>query len=274
MSFKRKSIFILLLLSMLIAACGGATTAEGEPTLDVNAILTAGVGTLAASIFQTQTALVSQATQTSSPTANATITPITIPTLGSSPTQSFVFVPVVGTASLSPTPTGTLKTPTPNPSTLAFGCNNLLLLRDETIPAGTVLKPEESFTKIWKVENNGTCNWVYQYRLVLFGGNGMEGDPSGLGKVIEPGKWTQLSLSLIAPKQPGTYIGYWRFGTQTGNMFGSTLAVSIVVAAPTNTPQPTHTFSPVPPTVTPSNTPVPTDTETPTNTPVTPTITP
>ena len=188
-------------------------------------------------------------------------------TLGPSATQGFVFVPVIGTTSLSPTPTGTLKTPTPNPSTLAFGCNNLLLLRDETIPAGTVLKPQESFTKIWKVENNGTCNWALQYRLTLFGGERMDAFPSGLGKVIEPGKWTQLSLGLVAPKQPGTYIGYWRLGNQAGNMFGSTLTVSIVVGTPTNTPQPTQTFSPVPPTLTPSDTPTPTETPT-----VTPTV--
>jgi len=266
MSFSRKSIFILMAFAILVASCGGENPTESAPYVD--AILTAAVGTFAASVFQTQTALAPLATQTSSPTANPTASPFTIPTLGSSPTQPFVFIPVLGTPSLSPTPTGTLKTPTPNPSTLAFGCNNLLLIRDETIPAGTTLKPNESFTKIWKVENNGTCNWVFQYRLVLFGGELMEGDPSGLGKVIEPGKWTQLSLGLVAPKQPGTYIGYWRFGDQSGNMFGSTLAVSIVVAAPTNTPQPTKTLTAVPPTLTPSETPVPTNTEIPTDTPV------
>lgn len=267
MSFKRKSMFVLLLLSTLLAACGG-TTAEGESTLDVNAILTAGVGTLAASIFQTQTALVPQGTETSSPTANPTASPLTLPTLGPSATQGFVFVPVVGTSSLLPTATGTLRTPTPNPSTLAFGCNNLLLIRDETIPAGIVLRPQESFTKIWKVENNGTCNWALQYRLALFGGERMDAFPSGLGRVIEPARWTQLSLVLTAPRQPGTYIGYWRLGNQAGNMFGSTLTVSIVVGTPTNTPQPTETFSPVPPTVTPSETLPPTATETPTNTPI------
>jgi len=262
MPFRRKSILVVTMFAILVASCGGENQTESAP--DVDAILTAAVGTFAASVFQTQTALAPAATQTSSPTANPTASPFTIPTLGSSPTQSFVFIPVLGTTSLSPTPTGTLTTPTPNPSTLAFGCNNLLLIRDETIPAGTVFKPQESFTKIWKVENNGICNWVFQYRLVLFGGERMDGDPSGLGKVIEPGKWTQLSVGLVAPKQPGTYIGYWRFGTQSGNMFGSTLAVSIVVATPTDTPQPT---------LTPSETPMPTNTETPTYTPTpTPTL--
>lgn len=266
MYIQKKFLGVLALLSIFVASCGAGTATE--PALDVNEILTAAVGTFAASIFETQTALAPPATQTISSTASPTNTGLSLPTLASSPTQSFVFIPAIGTSSLSPTPTGTLKTPTPNSSLLAFGCNNLLLLSDVTIPAGTVMKPEETFTKTWKVANNGSCNWVYQYRLVFAGGNSMDGDPSGLGKVIEPTKWTQISVTLTAPKQPGTYTSSWRLGDQSGNMFGSTLTVSVVVASPTNTPQPTQTFSPVPPTLTPSGTPVPT--ETPTYTPTTP----
>ena len=259
MNFRRQLLYIFLLIGLLIASCGGETPEQGGE-LDVNAILTAGVGTLAASILQTQTAFVPPASQTSIPTSVPTGTPITLPSPVSVPSQVFVFNTVVATTSLSPTPTGTRNTPTVNPSTLGFGCNNLLLIRDESIPAGTVMKPGETFTKIWKVQNTGTCDWVYRYRLVFFSGEKMEGEPSGLGKVIEPAKWTQLSLGLTAPKNPGTYTGSWRFGDQSGNTFGSTLSVSIVVASPTNTP--------APPTFTPSDTPpVSTATATPTETP-------
>jgi hypothetical protein len=264
MKFRRNLLTILLPIGMLIASCGGETPQEGE-NLDVNSILTAGVGTLAASIFQTQTALVPPATQTSIPSAIPTGTPITLPSPASVPTQVFIFNTAIATTSLSPTPTGTRNTPTVNPSTLGFGCNNLLLLRDESIPAGTVMKPGESFTKIWKVENNGTCNWVFQYRLVFLSGERMDGEPAGLGKVIEPAKWTQLSIGLTAPKNPGTFTSTWRFGDQAGNMFGSTLSVSIVVAPPTNTPAPpTLTLTP---SETPTSTTTPTSTETPTPTP-------
>jgi hypothetical protein len=146
-----------------------------------------------------------------------------------------------------------------NPLTLATGCNNLLLIRDETIPSGTLMKPGEAFTKVWKVGNNGTCNWALQYRLVFVGGNQMGGDPSGLGRVIEPNKWTQISISLVAPRQPGFYTGSWRLGTQSGQPFGSTLIVSIQVANPTNTPQPTATSTPVTSSNTPTDIPAVTD---------------
>jgi hypothetical protein len=266
---RKNKIAIFTLLATLLASCGEGTAAE--PTVDINEILTAGVATFAASIFETQTALAPTLTETSSSlTASPSSTPFNLPSVTPSSTQGFVFVPAVSTSSLSPTPTGTLKTLTPNPSLLAFGCNNLLLLSDVTIPAGTVMKPQETFTKTWKVANIGTCDWLFQYRLVFAGGNQMGGEPSGLGKKIEPTKWTQLSITLTAPKQPGTYTGSWRFGDQAGNAFGSTLTVSIVVAPPTNTPAPTPTPSHTP---VPSNTPVPSDTPVPSNTPL-PTDTP
>jgi hypothetical protein len=155
-----------------------------------------------------------------------------LPPLSTSTAAFFTPVVILG----SPTPTGTQYTPTPNPSTLGYGCNNLALIRDVTIPAGTVFKPGEKFTKTWQVSNTGTCDWVYLYRLVFVSGDKMSGGPSTLGRVIPPGDWRQLSVDLKAPSTPGTYTGYWRFGDQSGNVFGSTLGVSIVVSAPTKTP--------------------------------------
>lgn len=263
MSFARKIVQTILLFAMSLAACAGQPATENPAELDVDAILTSSIGTFAASVFETQTALVTPATPTLLSDAQPTNTAIVLTTPSPTNTQGFFFNPVLSTISASPSPTGTQFTPTVNANTLAYGCNNLLLIGDVTIPAGTVLKPQESFTKTWKVQNNGTCNWALQYRLVFIGGNQMDGDPSGLGKVIEPQKWTQISIQLVAPKQAGTYTGTWRLGTQTGNAFGSTLTVSIVVASPTNTPVPATATS-VPPTS--SETPTPT----PTDTPVTP----
>lgn len=249
----RHFMILLALLGILLASCGGQS--DVSPTPDLNAILTAAVGTVAESVFRTQTALVPPATETPTitPSPLATDTPFVQPSPISSPTATLIFFSNIVTATRTITPTGTQYTATPNPSTLAYGCNNLLLLRDETIPAGTVFKPGESFTKTWKVSNNGTCNWVYLYRLVFAGGEQMGGEPPKLNKVIEPGKWTQLSVNLTAPKNPGTYTGYWRLGDGSGNAFGSTLGVSIVVSSPTNTPVPaTSTNTSPPPAETPT----------------------
>ena len=224
----RTSLILILVAAFLITSCAGQN--PSEPTPDVEAILTAGVGTFAAAIFQTQTAIVppATATPTVTPTATATVpTPIPLSSPTASATQLIFVAPLI---TFTPVITGT--PPTANPTTLASGCNNLLLLRDETVPAGTVFKPEENFTKTWKVANTGTCDWVYFYHLVFISGDDVGGrDPQRLGRVIEPGKWTQLSVDLRAPRAPGRYTAYWRFADQGGSVFGSTLGVSIEVRA-------------------------------------------
>jgi len=219
-------LIVLILMGILLTSCASQDSASSTP--DVNAILTAGVGTFAAYIFQTQTAMVPPATETPTVTPSPTNTPIPLLTPTASPTQVVFFAPTVG---LLPSPTGTQYTPTANPSTLGFGCNNLQLIRDDSIPSGTVFKPEENFRKTWKVANSGICNWQVLYRLVFVSGNDMFGEPQKLAKVIVPGQWTELSIDLQAPKAPGTYTGTWRLGDQSGNAFGSTLGVSIEVKA-------------------------------------------
>lgn len=226
MYIARKLIFPLLI-GLLMVSCAGQSPAEATP--DLNAILTAGVGTFAASMFQTQTAIAPTITATPTVTSTPTATVATpIPLLSPTPsaTQLVFVAPLV---TFTPVITGT--PPTANPTTLATGCNNLLLLRDETVPAGTVFNPEEGFTKVWKVANTGSCDWVYFYHLVFVSGDRMGGEPSRLGKVIEPGKWTQLSLNMQAPRNPGIYTGNWRFADNSGSTFGSTLSVSIEVKA-------------------------------------------
>lgn len=224
-----------------------------EPSMDLNVHSTSVVQTVLASLSQTQAASNSFVTSTPQPTI--TLPPVALNSPAPTATFQQVFVPPAPTIFLSPTITGTVFTPTTNPSNLAVGCNNLRLIRDETIPAGTVVRPGESFTKTWKVENNGTCDWVFLYRLVFTGGERMEGDSPSLGKIIVPGKWTQLSVALTAPSKAGTYVGYWRLGTQSGSPFGATLTVSIVVGNPTDTPAPTATSTSTP-TAPPTATPV------------------
>jgi len=226
MYIVRRMLILLLIPGILLSSCGPQE--PGQPTPDMNAILTAGVGTFAASIFQTQTAMVPPATATPTVTPTATVTPLSLLSPTASATQ-FILVAPQGTLVVA-TPTG--PTLTPNPNTLGSGCNNLLLINDVDVPAGTVFKPEEQFTKSWKVANTGTCDWVYRYHLVHISGDDVGGmDPVSLGKVIPPGKWTQLTITLRAPKAPGKYTSYWRFADQSGTVFGSTLGVSIEVKA-------------------------------------------
>lgn len=236
MKHKRKIFLFILLTTILLGSC--APQVEAAPTIDVNALMTQSVGTFSAQFFLTQTALVPPATPTPLNTSTSIATNTPLPLLLPSATY------VLSTAIVYPTvtTTGTQYTPTTNPSTLATGCYNLSLIRDDSIPAGTVMAPGENFTKSWKVANNGTCTWNWANNLVFVSGDRMGGESSQPRNQIEAGKWTTLSIALTAPSAPGTYTGTWRLSDPQGRAFGSTLTVSIVVRRPPDTAVPPTSY--------------------------------
>lgn len=221
-----RKLLILLFAAILLSSCAAQAPEPTNPTVDVNALLTQSVGTAMAQFFQTQTAMYTPPTPT--PLDTPTPIPSSTPLPLSSPTATFT---VYSTSIVYPsaTPTGTYYTPTVNPSTLAYGCNNLGYLRDESIPTGTVMNPEQTFTKTWKVANTGTCDWTLGYRVVFVSGADMGAVPSRPRNVIPPGKWTQLDVQLTAPKKAGTYVAYFQLTDGQGHGFGPLLGVSIVV---------------------------------------------
>jgi hypothetical protein len=241
MFFARRSFVSMLVIGIFLASCAGQPPA-GQPTSDVNATVASGAQTLVASVFQTQTAAAPTVTNTALPTVTPlpTSSPLALPSPIASATQGFVFI-------ASPTPTGTFYTVTPNPNTLSYGCNNLLLIRSYTDPEGP-FKPGQSFVQRWQVANSGTCDWLYLYSLTFVSGERMGGNGSRLSNKIEPGKWTTLEVGLDAPNSSGTYTANWRFTHADGTPFGSVLPVSIKVEKdpdPTRTPTSTNT-SPAP----------------------------
>jgi hypothetical protein len=207
---------------MLLAACG--SPAATEPAIDIDATVAAGAQTMAASVFQTQTAIAPTVTNTPLPTPTlvATNTALSLPSALPSATQGVVVF------FASPTPTGTYYTATPLASSLGVGCNNLRLIRSFTEPEGP-FAPGQRFVQNWQVENNGKCDWVYLYEWVFVSGNRMSGSTHRLSKVIPPNKWTTLSVELEAPNSNGTHTASWRLTDGAGTAFGATLPVSIKV---------------------------------------------
>lgn len=261
--YIRKLLIIILSAFMLVSCAGQA------PTEEVNVIMTDAINTMVVSFFETQTALVTPVTATSTVTQTPFPTVTLFPSATNLASPTFIYY----TATLgsltpgTPTVTGTPPTATVNPGALAVGCNNLAFIRDVNIPAGTVIAKNKDFTKTWKVQNTGTCDWVYQYGLVLLSGDRYGGKDTKLQKLVKVNDWSEVSINMTAPNKPGTYTNYWRMTDLKGNMFGATLTVSFVVAAPaapTLVPTLTNTAVPVP---TSTFTPVPTNTETPTATP-------
>jgi hypothetical protein len=266
---KTHKIVILLLMSALVApllnSCGPRVT-ETTNTPDAEGIIQTAVAQVTQDFLQTLVAF-QTATMPLEPTATETIMPTAIPTIARSPQPE-----------LTPSQTG--------------ACNRVAagIPFDVTIPDDTIMQPGQSFTKTWRLVNNGTCKWTRLYAVVFFSGNPMGAHQTHyLNAGVLPGQSIDVSVEFIAPFESGSYQSNWMLQSQEGELFGlgpngdAPFWVRIQVVGPptstqTTTPTPTEsetytpTFTPTPAgseTVTPTLT--PTITETPTLTP-TPTI--
>jgi hypothetical protein len=134
------------------------------------------------------------------------------------------------------TPTFTNTSPPPAP---AGTCDQAQFV-SETVPDNTVFPPNTGYIKTWRLRNVGTCTWTSSYSLVFDHGDQM-GAPANipLAGAVAPGQEVDLSVNLVTPASPGTYIGYWRLRNTSGALFytnnTSTFTVQIVVPAPTPT---------------------------------------
>lgn len=236
----RQTWLILLTAALLLTACNvGAAPA---PTLDINAMNTAIVGTTVAqlSVQFTQTAL-SIPTNTAVPAVTQTpITTFVLPTLDISsvasptidtaalPTFSFVNTPVAGftTVPVLPTAAGT--------AALGDACDNLVFEGDITVLDGETVKAGTDVQKIWAIKNTGTCTWDDGYALVRFAGSPEIGNGSFEFKksddFVIPGKGINIGVWLDVPCTPGKYEGHFRMRNDRGYYFGSILSVYFTVA--------------------------------------------
>ena len=214
-------LLLAALLSLTLSACGSAN-ADATPTMSVDAIYTAA--------FQTFTA--QQATQLALTPPTPTDTPF--PTLAQ-PTFSTNL---------------TFGTPTTSAGGTALGCDNSVYVADVTIPDKTVMSPGKSFTKTWRVMNNGTCAWSTDYKLAFTDGEAMGGTSVPVPSSVPVGQQVEISVKLTAPANDGDYTGGWRLQNPQGQFFGNRITVVIKVgsgSASTGTPgTPTSTDTPTP----------------------------
>jgi hypothetical protein len=250
----RQTLPALLTATLLLTSCNvGATPA---PTIDVNAMNTAIVGTTVAQLSGqfTQTALAAP-TNTPAPTETSAVVPTAaLPTLAETssvasptvnaaalPTFSFVNTPVTGGVPAGGAATQAPAVPTSKPivgtAPVNDACDSLAFEGDATIPDGTVLKPGFDFKKEWAVRNTGSCTWRDGYVLVYIGGSNPNLDPINyvFGKnnndsdFVAPGQGVNLGVNLTTPCVPGTYTGTWRMRNANGYYFGTYLSVSVTV---------------------------------------------
>ncbi len=143
----------------------------------------------------------------------------------------------------------TLVPPTPvvTPTAAAFArttqelncANGLTFLADQTIPDGSQVQPGSTLSKVWEVQNSGTCSWTVAYRVKL-----IAGDPLGAAEeqALVPtlgGSTAAIRILFQAPLQPGNYRSAWQAYDPQGEAFGDPFFIDfVVVSAPPASPTP------------------------------------
>ena len=195
-------VFAVLIAAALACNLPNSQTATPAP----NAAYTAAAQTVAAEL--TQAAQV-QPTATAIP-----------PTDTQAPTNT---APAV---TIAPPPTLIL------PTAATSGCDSALFVADVTVNDNTVMTPGQTFTKTWRLKNNGSCSWTPSYAVTFVSGDQMSGPASqALVGNVNPGDTVDISVNLTAPSQNGTYTGYWKLRNASGATFPSSFYVQIVVSS-------------------------------------------
>ncbi len=127
------------------------------------------------------------------------------------PPPTLTVVPVTNT----PVPTSTQIPP-------VTYCDWVAFVKDVNFPDGTVVAPGETFTKIWRLKNRGTCTWTSDYMLVFSSGTQMGGTTAvRLPGTVLPGQTVDVSVTLTAPTGEGPYTSNWMLRNPSGALFGT-----------------------------------------------------
>jgi hypothetical protein len=200
---KRLAIFSLLVLTLLLSACN---MPNGEPT-------ESGAGLIFTAAAQTVQA---QLTQVSGPPATAAPTPSGLPTSAAGQTPAVPPSPTLGQATGQP-PAATPVPPSPTP----IPCDRAKFVKDVTIPDNSEVTAGAGFVKTWQLQNDGSCTWTTGYSVVFTGGTAM-GAPASLAlpASVAPGATVDITLSLTAPQDGGTYKAEFKLRNAANNVFG------------------------------------------------------
>jgi hypothetical protein len=120
---------------------------------------------------------------------------------------------------------------------------------DVTYKDGSLVDPNASFVKTWRLVNTGTCSWSSGYVLVFVSGDRMSAPDTApvTSGSVQPNGTVDVSVTLKAPPSAGTYQGYFKLRAPDGIVFGvgvkgdSNFWVKVVVGT---TPTFTSTFTP------------------------------
>lgn len=243
--FNKNTLLISsLIVMLLLSSCTLGQAAEPTPTeVDVNAISTAA----AATAFAQLTEIAGLASPTTPPTNTSQPSP-TLDAAAGTPTisveiqitaQPEITITPLGLGTLAPVPGAGVPTLTSIPTQSSTGgqpvvtCNNFAFVADITVPDGTVFKPADKFTKVWRLQNTGTCPWDQGYVFKWVAGAGMGSSNSyafnDTNRRVAAGATADVDIFMFAPDQEGEYTGNWTMFNDQGQQFGYWVTVNIKV---------------------------------------------
>jgi hypothetical protein len=158
-----------------------------------------------------------QPSQPNSVDSMATIQAIVTQTMYAATQNAPTPIPATVTP-MSATSTPVRPTNTAAPATY---CDWVLFVQDVTVPDGMSFAPGEVFTKIWRLQNRGTCAWTPDYDIVFYSGSPMGGAQMPMPGYVAPGQSVDVAVTFTAPSAPGHYVGYWLLRNASGKLFGS-----------------------------------------------------
>ena len=92
---------------------------------------------------------------------------------------------------------------------------------DVTIADGSYIAPGSTFTKTWRIRNNGTTTWTTNYKLVFVSGTQMAKQSYvNLPYNVAPGQTVDISVQMTAPTASGSYKSEWKLQSESGTQFG------------------------------------------------------
>jgi hypothetical protein len=169
----------------------------------------------------------------------STTTPMdtALPSLSLSPTRTPLLPTTTPVPAVSPTNSRTPTVPS-RPTSGEF----TTIFVGETIPDATNFWPGEAFRKSWTMQNGGMRAWTEQFTLAITASD-PEGEHLGspesvpLGRVVQPGERTEISVDLHAPQRDGRYTVYYELKDDTGApVLDSQIWVTITVGAAGSAP--------------------------------------
>lgn len=203
---NRRTVLVTLILIGLVlimtVLLRGSSQMMRDLAVNFGSVQTAAVATFVSNLTQTAEAL---------PTSTPTLTPTATVTL------------------ISINVTEPSATPTPS-------CYRLRWIKDISVKDFSPMTAGETFTKTWRVVNNGACAWMPGFRFAFYGGDPMGGSNYTLAETVNPGKQMDLSIPMTAPSGTGIIISTWRMSDINGWFFGDALTVKINLGGETPTP--------------------------------------